>query len=278
MSVQDRIRFFENTSNIDECICTICSMIFRNDDEYDEHECSDVVNAIPTVNSNEEGFPCPLCSNRYMSPNILGEHFYSSHNSYDDMLILDDKIVRNGFPGFNTLEYINMISFLDDKEVELLIEKEESCFICTEEYVPYVKEYDIIANKDDIDGYASDSAFTDHRRSLIINKYIDMYNDSEKKYIENHDIIILKDDRLIEAYNNCRLKEHSPIRLSCCKNIICLPCLQNHLTQTDSLKCPFCKKDHTMTSMDYVVYIEEVNEIDKSRWIPWWRKHLDIFL
>jgi hypothetical protein len=71
---------------------------------------------------------------------------------------------------------------------------------------------------------------------------------------------------------------HQPIYMTCCCQYICYDCLLNYLTITDTLFCPFCRKDHTQMDISYITFVEMTSKIDKERWISWWENHLDIFL
>ena len=67
-----------------------------------------------------------------------------------------------------------------------------------------------------------------------------------------------------------------PLKFECCNAIACNDCIENYINTTDCITCPFCKKDHTRTDLDYIVIYEMTDDIDKNKWINWWQKHVDI--
>jgi len=72
-------------------------------------------------------YQCDICKDKFTTPNHLGEHFTLKHNNYSDQLILDDRKVKDGFPGFPILEYIRMIQINSEQPDEI-------CPICSETY------------------------------------------------------------------------------------------------------------------------------------------------
>lgn len=68
-----------------------------------------------------------------------------------------------------------------------------------------------------------------------------------------------------------------PIRLLCCKKLICRDCLFNYLSITDTVICPYCLRDHTRYDSEYIVVIEEINQTDPKKWLPWWINHVELF-
>jgi hypothetical protein len=65
--------------------------------------------------------------------------------------------------------------------------------------------------------------------------------------------------------------------LACCQNNMCDDCLITYISTTDSVICPFCRKDHTREDWNYIIFIEETNTTNREIWIDWWINHLDIF-
>lgn len=54
-------------------------------------------------------YECPICQQKFSNSFILGEHFLNDHNDYNVLCSLDTNKIRNGFPGFDILQRINMI-------------------------------------------------------------------------------------------------------------------------------------------------------------------------
>jgi len=192
----------DNNHEFDPCRCHKCDLIFENDHAYGSHICGDKLNGYEINDIENMGdYKCPLCDKIYLNQHLLGEHFILAHNNYEDYCDLDDKIIRNGFPGFEILELLGMINIENNDEIL------EKCSIC---------------------------------------------------------------------YENFDLDEKTPTLLNCCKINICYYCLENHLTKTNSVICPFCKKDHTNTNLDYLIIMEQDEKIDPTKWVDWWKNHKDI--
>ena len=82
-------------------------------------------------------YACPNCSRRFSTQGLLGEHFIRFHNDYEQMMSLDNNISKNktlGWPGFELLEKIKMIKRLSKNKQLKLIQKNESCGICYQDY------------------------------------------------------------------------------------------------------------------------------------------------
>ena len=73
--------------------------------------------------------------------------------------------------------------------------------------------------------------------------------------------------------NNKRI----PIELSCCKNILCKNCFRDHISISNTIICPYCKKDHTVENVKYISLIEMDELTDRQKWISWWENHMEIF-
>lgn len=130
-------------SNIDNemCRCLKCHNIFDNDDDFELHICNDSViindDNIPTDINGK--YNCPMCDNKYFNEILLGEHFIISHNNYNEFGKLDDNIKKNGFPGFDILEYIYMIEIMSDCQIEAIVKNDEKCSICFSNFINNTK-------------------------------------------------------------------------------------------------------------------------------------------
>jgi hypothetical protein len=211
---------------------------------------------------------------------MLGEHFFISHNNYQDYTQLDDK-VSDGFPGFELLEYIGMINYTNiDNTVpggmDKLIKKENKCPICFSIYKYEERKYKYNPNNKSkkVLDYDSDSEIFINKldySNLFVNDDQIIYND------DKHSLVEITDKNLIETINKIRLTERLPIIMNCCDCTLCEECLENYITFSNSIICPFCKKDHTREDLDYVTYIIPSDTTDREKWLPWWKNHVTIF-
>lgn len=270
--------------------CDRCGTIFMSDNAFNRHACNKNYGSIPTediIPTNIYGkYPCPICGKKYSTVNMLGEHFMRGHANYEDFLILDDNIVRLGFPGFELLNIMGMTNDLTDIEIKNVIKMDAICMVC---YQPYkfkgnsYKPIDIEtlclleADKYTICNSYSDSDLYEHYK---LESYFDQFNEQEEIYVTTNKMnkfINIRDNTLLEKYNAYMSTERLPITLTCCNASLCHDCLENYITLTDSVICPFCKKDHTRTDIDYITIIEPSDDIDSSKWATWWKKHIDLF-
>ena len=104
-----------------------------------------------TVQTNDYGtFECPICSNRYMTANYLGEHFTMSHNNYNQQSELDLK-PKDGFPGHDVLETIGMYDYVSKTKLNEIIESGIECVVCCRKF----NDLDVIQESSDkIDIYS----------------------------------------------------------------------------------------------------------------------------
>jgi len=254
-------------ANRGHCRCVKCNLFFETEYKYRSHKCSGVPSDVDNIPTNPDGeFFCPSCGNRYTTPNLLGEHFINSHNSYDDIMALDLQSEVKGFPGFELLEIIGMIDEIDPYQD---IKYGRKCPICFRMYKLKESPYEQ-GTLEDIDQAYSDSelevnrdTLLDHCKSIYINR--------KKRKIK------LRDIRLIEWYNKDAQREKLPVEMTCCNQRLCYDCLEQYLTINNFVICPFCNKDHTREDWDYVTICEIDDNIDSSKWQTWWTNHLHIF-
>lgn len=237
-----------SNSEEDGIYCDRCGYMFTTSLDYDLHRCRrDNISSC-----SSESCLCPICNKSYSSQEFLGEHFLSSHNNYEELTSLDKKEHDvYGFAGFDLLKRINYVSEYSTKEKESYVLNKKRCAICTLRYQYPV--YIIPDNDEEENVYYSDS---------------ELLNTIKRN---------LSDIRLVEVYNKFSDIERLPIKLNCCSKDICHDCLQDHLSITDSLICPFCGKDGTRTDLDYIIDIEITNTTESSRWLWWWENHVHIF-
>ena len=83
---------------------------------------------------------------------------------------------------------------------------------------------------------------------------------------------------LINFINEYRKEEYIPVKLLCCNKLLCKDCFEEYIKTSNSIICPFCKKDHEKEEKDYINYYYDLSDdIDVSKWTNWWIDHLDIF-
>jgi hypothetical protein len=257
--------------NYNPCRCIRCDLVFNNDTLFHHHHCNGkpgqhVDEILEAVNGQHS---CPICNKRYSTANILGEHFMLSHGNFDDLAVLDTKIKRTGFPGFDILIYIGMIEDMSSKEIWYNVLFESQCPICLTQYRFKDTEPKNLFQSEEY-GYTSDSEVIYRRQEQINNMY-----PTKNKQIY---IRAIKDEQLSKIIDKFKDLCVLPHKMTCCSRIICQECLQNHLSITDTLICPFCKKDHTRTDLKYIEFYDIVDKIDMKKWVEWRTDHLDIFL
>ncbi len=255
--------------------CNKCKEEY-DEDIYDDHVTNCVVfieDVVPfifdTIPTNRYGrYICPICSKKYISENHLGEHFLLSHNNYADNSHLDER-VQCGFPGFDLLEMIGMIHYINIYPTRDVYR----CPICYDRYKDIEPLYFINYLKtDNLDhGYNSDSEL--YYKDIDDAKKIKKYRSRKiGGYYRN-----ITDSRLIAIINKYRDQICKPIYMKCCRNNICETCIREYITQTDSVICPFCKYDHTKSDVEYITIIEP-GYYDDTKWRSWWERHVDIFM
>ena len=267
--------------------CPDCNVVLTSETSLNIHYTNTHVqinyqhhNQIPT---NPFGkFRCPKCSNRYTSEEYLGEHFINEHDDYDELTELDNK--KNeilGFPGFDILEFMNVIKRIpDDQQI-----KKHKCSICYRNFKFDETEYGL-GNSELIDGYMSDDQLYkikkvnikhDHEMKPIIKNKKAIY----VKKIECHgDVLSVKRDFSNELYDSVEIRKDKviPMKTCCCNVKICEYCIEKHFKHNGRIECPFCYKDFENSENDYIVFeIMPSDETDFNKWRDWRERHLDDF-
>jgi uncharacterized C2H2 Zn-finger protein len=288
-----RSRNTNNESPAEMCRCVVCDIVFISDISFKAHLCfgKAIKNSIiesnlkPIIPTNPNGkYACPVCQNKYSSPNLLGEHFISEHDSYEELGVLDKKsedISTLGFPGFDLLEYIKMIIPITEEETDDLIKQQDTCPICMyfykrkEEEEPEQLLEDHIA----VDYYNSDTETLLEEHVLELNPENRYMSDSETCIKPKHKRRQINNTDLVDKINQIKKYERLPLKLTCCNYLMCYDCLKHGIQLSDNISiiCPFCKKNHAETDEDYIIFIEECDVCDPLKWNSWWRKHVDLF-
>jgi hypothetical protein len=204
-----------------------------------------------------------MCDQLFETQFYIGEHFTTSHTTFEDQILLDSDKPETSFPGFELLELLNVISFLTIVQIKKIINKK--CTICCHDYALYNfkkvgQKYDFI-NSRDLDSLFDDNVFNDESVS-----------DTELDVISNSNTKIKIKKKNCDTIDDLKY----PIMMTCCEAIVCHHCIQKYLKRNELkglIICPFCTKDHTIKNSDYV-YITELGNIDRRAWIEWW-KHND---
>jgi hypothetical protein len=245
--------------------------------EHNSFENTDPNYVIPTSSNGK--YKCPICTKNYITNGLLGEHFILEHNDYDELCTLDNKDTDNiGYPSLNLLEYISMIKQYK-KATNYFIFLNEECNICYSKFKEKKKKYRYM-NKC-TEGYNSDNEIN-YRVSKVkfiddtfTKKKINKYIDNKKRIWKERTNITMKE--LIKIINKHRIREYIPISLECCKKFVCKSCLIEYLKHSNSITCPFCKKDHTREDLEYIRIVDLDDKIDGNKWKLWWNRHINIF-
>jgi hypothetical protein len=143
----------------------------------------------------------------------------TTHNDYDDLGELDNT-ESESYPTFDVLNKIGMMRFMtiyDDI-------KDKMCSICCKEYRGFKKSF----TDDDI------------KRKDFREKYTMFYCDTQ----------------LMSIQNNINIPVN-PIKLLCCKTIMCSNCLIQHIKlKKGEPECPYCRKNHTQYKKKYIIFDE----------------------
>lgn len=267
------------------CRCTKCGSVFSGDPDYKKHKCIGKLLNVDNIPTHIDGkFQCPICFKKYSTDNLLGEHFILIHNNFEEYTALDKKDVCDGFPGFDILKHINMIDEVKKKEWE-----KEMCIICYRHFKYSEGEYkindktnDLLKRNDVLKNNFSDSDLLIHDKQCvdnnmkIIDEKMNVYSYCLKNVFNRRVQVV--DDDIIEVINHMRQTEVLPYKMTCCNTLICQECLKNNIMVSNSIICPFCKKDHENMELDYIRIYEVNNTIDSTKWIEWWKKHDDIYM
>lgn len=267
--------------------CPDCNVVLSSETSLNIHYANTHIhinyqnhNQIPT---NPFGkFMCPKCPNRYTSEEYLGEHFINEHNDYDELNELDNK--KNemlGFPGFDILEFMNVIKRIPDNQYI----KKQKCSICYRNFKFEETEYEL-DNSPLIDGYMSDD-------QLYKTKKVNINYDYEMKPIiknkktnhvrkvdNNNNNFFVERDFSNDLYNSIETRKDKvlPMKTCCCNVKICEYCAEKHFKHNGRIECPFCYKDFEESKSDYIVFeIIPSDETDFDKWRNWRERHLNDF-
>ncbi|AYV81882.1 MAG: procyclic acidic repetitive protein PARP [Harvfovirus sp.] len=223
----------------------------------------DAAAEIDDIQTNSRGrHCCVICRKKYLSAHLLGAHFMITHGKYDRMLELDDNIQKIGFPGFDILEHIGMISRNPSRAV-VLEGKGAVCKICQEKYVRVSKKESVV----ELD-YDSDTEVMYQKKIPSVKTKVKVQDDlilSFRTDLAGFNIMdFVKYPELVDVIKKYEALVRIPIIMSCCEEHLCTECLENTLANSALLSCPFCYVDHTKYDQDYI----KIYEIGKINPIP----------
>ncbi|AYV84609.1 MAG: procyclic acidic repetitive protein PARP [Hyperionvirus sp.] len=230
------------------------------DDDYEDEPPAE----IDDIQTNSRGrHCCMMCKKRYLSEHLLGAHFLIAHGKYDRMLELDENIQKIGFPGFEILEYIGMIRREPNRKGAI----GKVCNICQENYKNCKSDDEKEIELD----YDSDSEvmYRKKKHELIKGVQDDTLLSFSTDLIAFKMTDFVKYPELVNIVNKFESLVRVPIFMSCCGKHLCAECLENTLSNSSLLSCPFCYLDHTKYDQDYI-RIYEIGKINKKAWREWW--------
>ena len=252
--------------NIKKYNCELCDFKTNKSDDFKEH--------IDKHTNETENKIC-IC-------NRCGEIF-EDDDSYDEhknkcKLKKSNKLKKNKEDGEESYTFFQKNASSSGKyECPVCSLKFTNAFILGEHFILDHNDYDTLRQLDikNCNGFPG----------FEILEKIDMLQISENEInketaTETCDICCFQyDNNLNINISNLVLDNTNrvPIEMKCCHMLICCDCIMNNIIETDSIICPFCKKDHNKTDQDYIIFVEETDETNRDIWEAWWINHLEIF-
>jgi len=225
--------------------CSKCKHMFRDESQFNEHVMNHSV-------GNSACF-CRTC-NLVFDNDI---EYYEHANACQGEISNKDE---DNIPEDPNGEY----------ECPTCHKKYNNQFFVGEHFIKAHNDYSVFCDLDKVDhnGFPG----------FDILKKIDMIEDINNKENEICDICCFNfEDNIFINDNEINEDDRSSVILKCCERLICRDCLMHHIIESDSIVCPFCRKDHTRTDWDYVIFVEPMDTTDREKWLPWWEEHIDIF-
>lgn len=270
---------------------------YYSDDSYNENINYNIQNQNQNrINYNvpDGEFECLICHSRFRTIEHLGEHHLENHQTYEEQLLLEENLPKS-FCGFVLLDMLNMITIPSTKignnnNCPTNNWTTNNCPICLNYITPKIiskkKHKEIIKFMDENNNHQLnkniieyDSGYNSGYNSDYDQTEFKLYNKNKKLQKKKSSELELdieldlelqtKDDMYIDTNN--KLTYNIPLIMSCCNNIICHTCLKNYLTNTSSVKCMFCTKDHTKRDIDYLTKISFKQTNDT--WKGWWLRN-----
>lgn len=154
------------------------------------------------------------------------------------------------------------------------------CPICHKRYINefYMGEHFINAHNDYNIFCELDHVEHNGFPGFEILKKIEMIEDANNKEKYMCDICCFNfEDNIFTNDNEINEDDRSALMMTCCQLLICRDCLMHHIIESDTIICPYCRKDHTRNDLEYITFIEPSDTTERDRWILWWEDHIDIF-
>lgn len=224
--------------------CNQCKIIFKNESDYNEHN-------LKHDNQNENDIcMCKKCGLIFNNDEL----FYIHRDKCLENVIDDDNIPMDINGKYKCPSCDNKYS---------------NTFLLGEHFILSHDNYNVLCSLDE----KNHNGFPGFDLLIKINmiKYL-----NKKKFINKLCgicVFSFTDDN----YENIISENRNPVKMKCCKRLICCNCLMNHIMSSDTIICPYCRKDHTQTELDYIIFVDISDVTEREKWIPWWENHIDIF-
>lgn len=244
--------------------CGQCKLIFRTDDEYKEH--------MDKHNNTSENTVC-MCKK-------CGKVFQND----DEYYLHKNECKRKKSDEDNTVNQNNIESIPESLygayPCPVCQKKYDNSFYLGEHFILAHDDYSVLCRLDE----KTHNGFPGYKLLYKIGMVKKFRLNKENITEEKCDICFFNYTYNKKEISNSEYKEdilpdnRNPIILSCCKRLTCHDCLMQHIITTDSIICPFCRKDHTRDDLKYIIYVDIINKTDRQKWLPWWENHMEIFL
>ena len=265
-------------------LCDNCNQSFQDADDLSDHQdlCSvtDSGKKVDTIPTNLNGkYICPVCNNKYITGNFLGEHFIIAHNSYTEFSELDTSDggggsgKGKGFPGYDILYHMELLKPIYKMDIDYLIDQNKECKVCAYKYHYAIKKLDF-------DSFCEGKTEEEKIEEAIKILGYDIEHDEDRiSDLFDTDSINNQDETILEyllEINKTRQRPVIPCITNCCNTDICKDCLRSYIEIVNLVQCPYCKKDYEESIYDYIKIVEYSDKTNNS-WSKWWKKHLYVF-
>lgn len=225
------------------------------------------------ISLNIINFVCPYCNVSHISEQAYNNHVNITHDYYENYVCVCEKcnmIFENNNSYNQHLDFCSntnrIVSIPTDDNGQYICptceNKYSNAFFLGEHFTIEHNDYDMLCKLDN----KEPTGFPGFKVLYKINMI-------EKMNEFTHEIC----DICQFNFSHVKNKNRYPLKFSCCKHLICRDCLLNHISISDSIKCPYCMKDHTRIDLDYIIFIKEIMTTDRNKWLQWWEDHIELF-